>query len=89
MFTEALAIGLLVKHPEWGVAEIADRVGVHRGTLHRWPTFQAVQARMLAAARAAFRAEVPRGEKRAGGRGAASGSDLEAWEAGPQGEGDE
>ena len=81
---EALAIGLLVKHPDWGVARIAAAVGVHRGTLHRWPTFQALQARVLAAAAAEFRAEVPRGQKRPAGGDGAGGPDLEAWaEEGP------
>jgi hypothetical protein len=80
---EALAIGLLLKHPDWSVAQIAAAVGVHRGTLHRWPTFRVLQAKVLAAARADFQADLPRGRKQAADDGAGAAGDLEAWEAEP------
>ena len=37
---EALAIGLLSKHPDWSKKRIAQHVGVNRRTLYNWPRFE-------------------------------------------------
>ena len=37
---QALAIGLLCKHPDWPKSKIAEVVGVDRRTLYNWPVFQ-------------------------------------------------
>lgn len=39
---EAMAIGILAKHPGWSIAWIAKTVGVSRTTPYSWPTFMAV-----------------------------------------------
>jgi hypothetical protein len=37
---EALAIALLVRHPDWTIKRIAKQVGVDRRTLYNWKTFR-------------------------------------------------
>ena len=37
---EALAIALLVRHPDWTITRIAKQVGVDRRTLYNWKTFR-------------------------------------------------
>ena len=37
---QALAVGLLAKHPDWSLQRIADSIGVSRRTLYNWPQFR-------------------------------------------------
>lgn len=56
---QALAVGLLVKHPDWSATRIAEYVGVDRRTLYHWAGFQTAWR----AARAKDRQAIPRGSK--------------------------
>jgi hypothetical protein len=76
---EALAIGTQVKYPEWSVAKIAKRVGVHRTTLYASETFMLYRQTMKQLAKEGFLDRLPRGRKEVarGDQGAAP--RLEAW----------
>ena len=76
---EALAIGVLVKTPGWTVQQIADRVGVHRGSLYRYPTFLACWDWFRAAGKQEFLAGLPRGTKEFDPDDPRAGAQLEAW----------
>ncbi|MFG0242999.1 MAG: hypothetical protein ACF8R9_09455 [Phycisphaerales bacterium JB054] len=64
---EALAVALLVQHPEWTNSQIAEAVGCARTSLNRWPRFVLARAALRS-----DRAGLPRGCKDEG--------DLEAWD---------
>jgi hypothetical protein len=34
-----MAVGVLVNHPDWTIPQIAEEIGVHRGTLYRCKVF--------------------------------------------------
>jgi hypothetical protein len=76
---EALAIGLLVKNPGWTGQQVADRVGVHRGTLYRSDIFRAFRALIRAAGKQDFLADLPRGAKEFDPDDPRAGARLEAW----------
>jgi len=67
---EALALAMLVKHPEWSDTKIAKAVGVYRTTLYDWPNFKKAKEVLKEGKK-----ELPRGSKN-GDTG-----DVEAWEA--------
>jgi hypothetical protein len=62
--SEALAMSLLVSHPDWSKNKIAETVGVARRTLYNWPRFTAAWR----AANAKDTKAVPRGFKTSDGR---------------------
>jgi hypothetical protein len=76
---EALAIGVLVKNPGWTVQQVADHVGVHRGTLYRSSTFKAFRARIRAGGKQEFLRDLPRGTKEVDPDDPRAGARLEAW----------
>jgi hypothetical protein len=68
-----------VKNPGWTVQQVADRVGVHRGTLYRSRTFKAFRDRIQAAGKQDFLADLPRGTKEVDRDDPRAGASLEAW----------
>jgi hypothetical protein len=64
---EILAIALLVKHRDWSLAQIADRLGVDRKTLYKWEGFRdaAEKAGKLTPRRGGLRS-LPHGHKTEG-----------------------
>jgi hypothetical protein len=77
---EALAVGMLVKNPEWSVQQVADCVGVHRGTLYRSRLFKAFRDRIRAAGKQELLADLPRGTKEVDHDDKRAGARLEACE---------
>ena len=67
---EALALAMLVEHPDWPDTKIAKAVGVYRTTLYDWPNFKKAKEALKQ-----DKKELPRGSKN-GETG-----DMEAWEA--------
>jgi len=67
---EALALAMLVDHPDWTDTRIALAVGVNRTTLYDWPNFKKAKEALKQGKK-----ELPRGSKN-GKTG-----DMEAWEA--------
>jgi hypothetical protein len=65
---EALALAMLVEHPDWSDTKIAKAVGVNRTTLYDWPNFKKAKEALKQGKK-----ELPRGSKN-GETG-----DMEAW----------
>lgn len=66
---EALAVALLVQHPDWTNSKIADAVGCARTSLNRWPRFKLARAALQSG-----RPNLPRGQKDD------ETGDIEAWD---------
>jgi len=58
MSKEALALALLVEHPEWSNTRIAKEIGVNRRSLYRWPRFRAARDTLKQG-----KGDLPRGRK--------------------------
>ena len=67
---EALALAMLVEHPDWPDTKIAKAVGVNRTTLYDWPNFKKAKEALKQGKK-----EFPKGSKN-GETG-----NVEAWEA--------
>jgi hypothetical protein len=67
---EALALAMLVKHPDWPDTKIAKTIGVNRTTLYDWPIFKKAKEALKQGKK-----EFPKGSKNG-----ETGS-MEAWEA--------
>lgn len=65
---EERALALLVKHPDWSQAQMAQAVGVGRTSLYRFRRYQAAREALQTG-----KADMPRGSKDKDGN-------LEAWE---------
>jgi hypothetical protein len=76
---EILAIAVLVKHPEWTVQQVAEHVGVHRGTLYRGRRLKAFRDRIRAAGKQDFLADLPRGSREVDPDNKRAGARVEAW----------
>ena len=76
---EALAIGILAKHPDWSVQQIADCVGVNRGTLYRAKSFKIFLDVMRESDQKAFLASLPRGVKEVDRGNKRAPTQLDAW----------
>lgn len=68
---EVLAIGMRIGCPDMTVPEIAEIVGVHRGTACRWPTFNSLREKLKNGGRDIFQSNLPSGSKSEDG--------IEAW----------
>jgi hypothetical protein len=77
---EALAIGVLVKHPEWEVTKIAETAGVHRATLYRSRTFSAALKLCQGTAQREFLNNVPKGARTVDRHNKKEAAEFEAWE---------
>ncbi|MGD0786128.1 MAG: hypothetical protein ABR969_09995 [Sedimentisphaerales bacterium] len=66
---EALALAMLVQHPDWSDTKIAKAVGVSRTTLYDWPKFKKAKEALKQG-----KNDIPRGSKN-GETG-----DIEAWD---------
>jgi len=66
---EALALAMLVEHPDWPDKKIAEAVGVNRTTLYNWPNFKKAKEALKQGKK-----KFPKGSKN-GETG-----DMEAWE---------
>jgi hypothetical protein len=71
---ESLAIALVMKHPNWTIAQIASKVGVDRRTLYKWPKFRnAAKASGVLKPRGAKDQDLRRGQRTPDGQ-------IEAWD---------
>ena len=76
---EALAIGIMAKNPGWSVQQIADHVGVNRGTLYRAKHFKACLEVIRESDKKALKASLPRGVKEVDRGDKTARAQLDAW----------
>jgi hypothetical protein len=79
---EYQAIGVLTQHPDWTNEQIAEEIGVHRGSLYRMKEFLKLRARI----RAIGRQELPHGTKVVNQDDPRASNGLEAWDNEPDDE---
>jgi len=77
---EAVALGVLARNPDWTVQQIADEVGVHRGTLYRSELFTQAREKLKLLGKQAFLADAPRGKKSLDKTDHESQQVFEAWD---------
>jgi hypothetical protein len=77
---QELALGVAVMHPDWTAQQIADAVGVNRGTLYRSRLFRLFRKRFREHGRLDFLADLPRGAKQFDPDNERAGAQLEAWD---------